>query len=533
MCLREYLVLLRVLRGKMKNISTETAVLAVTILSTGMIYLDQSALNVAIPQIQESLNADVAGFQWILNIYILTLSVLLLIGGALGDRYGRVRVLIIGTLVFTAASVLCGFAANLEMLIVARGLQGIGGALLVPGGLAIINATVSPEQRGRTLGIWGTFSPLVVMLGPLVGGWLTTTLSWRAIFFINVPLGLLACWLAWQKVPESRDETATGPLDWPGVLTLMLGLGALLYGLIEGPQLGWANALVLVSILIGIISLIAFVVIEARSPSPLMPLHLFRNRAFSGINALSLLHYLGLSSIFFFLTLNFQQVQGYTAFEAGLHQIPVPFCLFIMSRLAGRLTDRIGPQRVMTFGILLASTAFLVLLIPSVGDNYWVTFFPALLLFGIGNGLTFVPLTAIALGSLPARYSGVASGLNNAVSRIAQMLAVAIFGMVMLNTFRGSLMEQTQTLAMSADARTQLAAEANNLGATQAPATLDSGAAQAVQTAVKLAFVQGWRNILMISFVLVLAGLLSFYLFVGFRPMTATAKPEATPIRLE
>ncbi|MBL8045112.1 MAG: MFS transporter [Anaerolineales bacterium] len=515
----------------MKN--TETAVLTVTILSTGMVYLDQSALNVAIPHIQTALNADVAGFQWIVNIYILTLSVLLMIGGALGDRYGRVRMLILGTLIFTFASVLCGVANSLEMLIAARGLQGVGGALLVPGGLAIINATVPAQRRGQALGIWGTFSPLIVMLGPLVGGWLTDAISWRAIFFINIPLGLLACWLAWRYVPESRDETATGRLDWPGVLTLMLGLGALLFGLIEGPQLGWANALVFISILTGLLSLAAFVFIEARSPAPLMPLHLFRNRAFSGINALTLLHYFGLSSIFFFLTLNFQQVQGYGAFEAGLHQLPIPFCLFLMSRLAGRLTDRIGPQRVMTFGILLASLGFLVMLIPGADANYWLTFFPGQLLFGIGNGLTFVPLTSIALGSLPARYSGVASGLNNAVSRVAQMLAVAIFGMVMLSTFRTSLTEQTQNIPMSADARTQLAEQASNLGATQAPASLESGAAQAVQAAVKLAFVQGWRNIMLISFVLVLVGIATYYLFVGLRPAPTAPQPEATPLSLE
>jgi EmrB/QacA subfamily drug resistance transporter len=516
---------------KMKN--TETAVLAVTILSTGMVYLDQSALNVAIPHIQASLNADVAGFQWILNIYILTLSVLLMIGGALGDRYGRVRVLIVGTLIFTAASIWCGTANSLEMLIAARALQGVGGALLVPGGLAIINATVPAERRGQALGVWGTFSPLIVMLGPLVGGWLTDTISWRAVFFINLPLGLLACWIAWRKVPESRDETAIGPLDWPGVLTLMLGLGALLFGLIEGPQLGWFHSLILVSILTGLLSLAAFIFIEARSPAPLMPLHLFRNRAFSGINALTLFHYFGLSSIFFFLTLNFQQVQGYGAFEAGLHQLPIPFCLFLMSRFAGRLTDRIGPQRVMTFGILLASTGFLLMLIPGVDANYWLTFFPGQLLFGIGNGLSFVPLTSIALGSLPARYSGIASGLNNAVSRVAQMLAVAIFGMVMLSTFRTSLTEQTQNIPMSADARTQLAEQASNLGATQAPASLESGAAQAVQAAVKLAFVQGWRNIMLVSFVFVLAGIATHYLFMGFRPATNAPQREATPLSLE
>lgn len=516
----------------MRKTATEAAVLIVTILSTGMVYLDQTALNVAIPSIQRALNADVAGFQWIINLYILTQSVLLLIGGALGDRYGRARMLIVGTLIFVAASVLCGLAGSLEMLIVARGLQGVGGALLIPGGLAIINATVAPGQRGRVLGVWGTFSPLVIMLGPLVGGWLTTAVSWRAIFFINVPIGLLAVFLAARFVPESRDEQAVGPLDWPGVLTLMFGLAAMLYGLIEGPQLGWSHPLVAGGLGGGALTLALFVLIEWRSPAPLMPLHLFRNRAFSGINLMTLLHYTGLSSIFFFLTLNFQQAQGYSAFVAGLAQLPIPLCLFLVSRQAGRLTDRVGPLRVMTTGALLASGALLLLTLPGVGANYWVGFLPAELLFGLGNGLTFVPLTAIALGSLPSRYSGIASGLNNAVARIAQMVAVAVFGMVMLSTFRSSLAGRVAALPLAEAARAQLLADARNLGATEPPAGLPTEVAAAVTAAIRSAFVDGFRQILVIAFVLVLAGLAVLYVFVGFRAARVPG-PEPAPARLE
>lgn len=497
-----------------------------------MVYLDQTALNVAIPSIQHALNADVAGFQWIINLYILTQSVLLMIGGALGDRYGRARMLIVGTLIFVAASVLCGLAGSLEMLIVARGLQGVGGALLIPGGLAIINATVAPGQRGRVLGVWGTFSPLVIMLGPLVGGWLTTAFSWRAIFFINVPIGFLAVFLAARFVPESRDEQATGPLDWPGVLTLMFGLAGMLYGLIEGSQLGWSHPLVAGGLGGGALMLALFVLIERRSPAPLMPLHLFRNRAFSGINLMTLLHYTGLSSIFFFLTLNFQQAQGLSAFVAGLAQLPIPLCLFLVSRQAGRLTDRVGPLRVMTTGALLASGALLLLTLPGVGANYWLQFLPAELLFGLGNGLTFVPLTAIALGSLPSRYSGIASGLNNAVARVAQMLAVAVFGMVMLSTFRASLAGRVAALPLAEDARAQLLADARNLGATEPPAGLPPEVAAAVAAAIRSAFVEGFRQILVIAFVLVLAGLAVLYVFVGFRAARVSS-PEPAPASLE
>jgi MFS family permease len=380
--------------------------------------------------------------------------------------------------------------------------------------------------------VWGTFSPLVVMLGPLVGGFLTTAISWRAIFFINVPLGLLACWLAWRSVPESRDETATGPLDWPGVLTLMLGLGGLLYGLIEGPELGWTQPLVLTGLIGGALMLALFVFIEQRAPVPLMPLHLFRIRAFTGINLVTLVHYFALGSVFFFLTLNFQQAQGYSPFIAGLAQLPIPFCLFLMSRFAGGLTDRSGPQRVMPLGIALASLAFLVLTVPGVGANYWLTFLPGELMFGIGNGLTFVPLTAIALGALPARYSGVASGLNNAVARIAQMLAVAVFGLIMATVFRASLLEQTSAQPLPAEARAQLAAEARNLGATRPPASLDAAAAQAVTVAVRESFVVAFRQILLISFGVAVTGLFLFWLFVGFKPIASPAK-EATPAIVE
>lgn len=263
-----------------------------------------------------------------------------------------------------------------------------------------------------------------------------------------------------------------------------------------------------------------------------MPLHLFRNRAFSGINLMTLLHYTGLSSIFFFLTLNFQQAQGYSAFVAGLAQLPIPLCLFLVSRQAGWLTDRVGPLRVMTAGVLLAGGSFLLLTLPGVGANYWTGFLPAELLFGVGNGLTFVPLTAIALGSLPSRYSGIASGLNNAVARVAQMLAVAVFGMLMTATFRASLAERVDALVLDPGARARLFAEAGRLGATQPPPGLAPELTAAVAAAIRLAFVDGFRQILVIAFALVLAGLTALYAFVGFRAARVPS-PRPAPASLE
>ncbi|MBI3362074.1 MAG: DHA2 family efflux MFS transporter permease subunit [Chloroflexi bacterium] len=512
---------------------TETMVLIVTILGTGMVYLDQTAITVALPRMQIALKADVGGLQWLIDIYILTLGVLLLIGGALGDRYGRVRVFIIGTVIFVGSSIICGAANSLGLLIAARAVQGVGGALLVPGGLAIVNATVAPERRGRTLGLWATFSPLITLSAPLLGGWFVDNVSWRAVFFLNVPLGAVALIVAARYVPESRDEHAPEQLDWPGVAALMVGLGGVLFGLIEGPHLGWNHPLVAVTLIAGALGLAAFVVVEWRSPAPLLPLGLFRNRTFTGINAMTTIHYLALSSIFFFLTLNFQQAQKYPAFIAGLAQMPISLTAVLLARPVGRLTDRIGPAPLMTAGVLLTCGAFLLFTWPGVGAMYWTTFLPATLLYGVGLGLTVVPLTAVALGSLPARYSGIASGFNHAVTRVGQMIAVAVFGAVMASAFRAGLIARTADLPLGASARTQLLAEARNLGATRPPSSLAPDLARATEAAIRLAFVDGFRQIMILSAVLALVGLVIMLVLVRYQPHSAddsrvAAKPETT-----
>jgi EmrB/QacA subfamily drug resistance transporter len=463
------------------------------------------------------------------DIYILTLAVLLLIGGALGDKYGRVRVFLIGMVVFVAASVAAGAADSLGFLVAARALQGIGGALLIPGGFAIINATVAPERRGRVLGTWGAFSPLITLSGPLLGGWLVDNLSWRAVFYLNVPLGILACFIAARYVPENRDENAHRRLDWAGVVTLLLGLGALLFGLIEGAHLGWDHPLVLGSLAGGALGLAVFVWVEARSPAPLLPLRLLRERTFSGINLVTLVHYIALSSVFFFLTLNFQQAQGYPAFQAGLAQLPVTLLIISMARPMGALTDRVGAVPLLTAGILLNGLGFLLFMRPGLNADYWTTFFPAQIVFGVGLGLLIVPLTTVAMGALPDRYSGIASGFNNAVSRIAQMLAVAVFGLLMLTGFRQGLAERTAGLALPEAARSQLLAEARNLGATRPPAGLDAPAAEAVRTAIRLAFLDGFRQIMLVSAVLSVVSAATTLALVRYRPKPAVAAAGVMP----
>ena len=508
----------------------EVMVLVVAVFGNGMVYLDQSALNVALPVIQRELQADVVGLQWIIDIYILVAVVLLLVGGMLSDRYGRVRIFNLGLIVFVAASLGAGFSTTLEMLVVMRALQGLGGALLIPGGYAIVNALVAPERRGRVLGIWGTLSPLITLSGPLLGGWLTDNVTWRAVFFINLPLGLVAYVVAARYVPESRDEQATGGLDWPGVGALVIGLGGLLYALIEGPLLGLGHPGVLAALGLGVVGTAAFVVIEARSAHPMLPLGLFRDRTFTGINLVTLIHYAGLSSLFFFLTLNLQQAQHYTAFEAGLMQIPTVVLLMLMSTPVGRLTDRVGAVPLIAAGILVSCAGYWMFAAIGLTDNYWTTFFPAQIVFGIGLGLMVVPLTAVAISALDSRFSGLASGVNTAVTRVGQMLAVAVFGAVLLNAFQSGLATHTAALPLSAEARVELMAQARQIGAARPPANLNPDLTAAVDHAIRLAFVDGFRMMMFISIGLSLAAVVVLLVLVRHAPAQQSA-PAAQPQR--
>lgn len=480
----------------------ELLTVLVTVLGSGMVYLDQTALTVALPTIQVAFHADVGGLQWLVDIYILMLACLLLIGGALGDRYGRVRVYVIGMALFTVASVICGATNSLEALIAARAFQGIGGALLVPGSLAILNATVEPARRGHAIGLWSSFAPLIALVGPVVGGALVDLLSWRVIFFINVPLGLAAGFLALRYIPENKDEHATGPLDWPGIVALIVGLGGLIYGLIEGPNLGWTRLSVMAATLVGLASLAAFIVIELRSAAPIMPLQFFLNRTFTGINLVTLVLYLALSGVFFFLVLNFQQAQGYSAAQSGLAQLPASLVLMALATPVGRLSPRVGARNLMLAGIITCGLAFLMFARLGLETNYWVSFFPAVLVFGLGLGLFVVPLTAVALTALPDRFSGVSSGVNNAATRLAQMLAVALFGAVLASGFHDALGSRLDAASVPPPLRDQLVASSRDLGAIQVPAALPADVQAAARLAIRLALIDASRTLMYICAVL-------------------------------
>lgn len=490
----------------------------VAVLGTGMVYLDQTAVNVALPKIQVALQASIGGLQWIVDIYILTLATLLLIGGSLGDRFGRVRILLIGMVVFVIASIACGAAQSLWFLVAARAVQGIGGALLVPAGLALINATARPERRGQLIGNWAMFASMVVAVGPLLGGWLVDYVSWRAVFYINVPIGIAGCFVALRYVPESRNEAAVKSLDWPGTLAMMLGLGTLLFGLIEGQHYGWSSPIIIGALLAGVAGIVGFVVIEARSAAPMIPLHLFGNANFSGINLATLIQWMALTGVLFFLTLNLQQIQGYSAFAAGLAFLPISALIILLSNPAGKLTDRIGPRPLLVIGSLIIGSSFVLFAQAGIEASYWPVLFPATLLFGLGMGLIITPLTTVAMGALPNQHSGLASGVNNTASRLAFMLGIAIMGTIMAIRFEPALARHTARLPLEPSARAQLLAEARNLGATTPPANLSAQLEQATQQAIRLAFVDSFRLVMYVCAAITLASLGVILAFIRFQP---------------
>ncbi|MCB0875301.1 MAG: DHA2 family efflux MFS transporter permease subunit [Solirubrobacterales bacterium] len=403
-------------------------VLAVAVLGSGMVFLDGTVINVALPRIGDDFGAGTSELQWILNGYMLTLASLILLGGSLGDRFGRRRIFVTGVLWFTAASLLCALAPSSEALIFARLLQGIGGALLTPGSLAMIESSFRPGDRARAIGAWSGLSGVSTALGPLLGGWLVEAVSWRAIFLINVPIGAFVAVMAARHVPETRDDAAPDRLDGLGAVLAATGLGGVTYALIEAPD--GMSAAIVVTAVGGVLALAAFLLHERRSPHPMMPLGLFRSRQFSAANGVTFVVYAALAGVFFLLVAFLQIAAGYTPLAAGAASLPVTALMLLFSARAGALAQRIGPRIPLTVGPLVIAVGMVLMANIDPGGSYVTSVLPAVVVWGIGLTLVVAPVTATVLAAADSRHSGIASGINNAVSRVGGLLAVAVLPLI-------------------------------------------------------------------------------------------------------
>ena len=506
----------------------ERWILAATILASSMAFIDGTVVNVALPSLQQNLHATAIGVQWVVEAYSLFLSALLLVGGSLGDRYGRRRVFLVGVSIFALASAWCGVAPGIEQLIIARAVQGVGGALLVPGSLAIISASFPSERRGRAIGTWSGFSAITTAIGPVFGGWLVQHVSWRAVFFLNLPIAAAVLVIALWHVPESRDLDRTGPIDWPGALFATIGLGGLVYGLIESSRLGFLSWTIALSIGAGVIALAAFVFVETRAKSPMLPLKLFRSRNFNGANILTLLLYFSLSGALFFLTLNLIQVQSFSPTAAGAALLPFVLIMFALSRWSGGLIARFGPRLPLLIGPTVASAGFALFTVPGAGAGYWSGFFPGVAVLGLGMAISVAPLTTTIMSSVPESQAGVASGINNAVSRTAGLLAIAVLGVVMLQVFSRELERRLASIEIPETTRAAIYEQRIKLAGIELPKDLDaakrtdqagvqlSGRAstEAVEQAIKESFVSGFRVIMLIAAAMALASATSTWLLI-------------------
>ena len=400
-------------------------VLLATVLGSGMAFLDATVVNVALPSIGDDLGADLGGLQWTLNGYTLTLASFILLGGSLGDRLGRRRVFVIGTIWFALASALCGIASNIDMLVGARLLQGVGGALMTPGSLAIISASFVASDRSRAIGAWSGLGGIAGAAGPFIGGWLIQAWTWRLVFLVNLPLAALVVWISLRHVPESVDPTAGSRFDVPGTLLGALGLAGLTYASIAGGEHG-ADPMVVATGVLGVLALAGFVWVERTSEHPLVPTGLFRSRQFTVANIVTFVVYGALGAVLFLLVLQLQVVSGFSPLAAGASLLPFTLIMLVLSAQSGALADKIGPRLQMTAGPLIAAFGLLLMLRIGADASYVTDVLPAVVVFGLGMTTLVAPLTSTVLAAAPTKHAGAASGVNNAVARSAGLLAVAV-----------------------------------------------------------------------------------------------------------
>jgi EmrB/QacA subfamily drug resistance transporter len=480
--------------------------LIAAILGSTVVFLDATIVNVALPAIRDDLGAGLSGQQWVVESYMLTLVALLLVGGALGDQFGRKLMFVAGLVGFGATSVLCAIAPSDEFLIVARGLQGIAGALLVPGSLAIVSATFSGADRGRAVGIWTAYTGIATIIGPAGGGWLVDALDWRWIFWVNIPLVAATILLTLRAVEESRDPEAVPGIDWAGIVLSAVGLGGPVYALIEQPTYGWGDPRVFVPLIGGILCLTYFIIHEARTRYPMLDLALFRIRNFAVANIATFAAYGGLYGGFFFTTIFLQQTADYSALEAGLASTPESLLLFFLSPWFGKLASGTGPRLPMTVGPILAGIGFLMFLRVDASADYLTEVLPAVIVSGLGLSAMVAPLTATVLDSVGERRAGVASGINNGISRVAGLLAIAVIGAVVAADYGSRIDDELAATQLSGQGREAVEDVREQPIASPSSAGLDEAEARTVEGVVDEASTSSFHVAMVIGGALMIIG---------------------------
>ena len=476
-----------------------TWVLVATVLGSSMEFIDGTVVNVALPSLQAGLGASGSQVQWVVEAYALFLSALLLVGGSLGDIFGRRKIFVAGVAMFTAASMWCGVATNIVQLIAARSLQGIGGAMLVPSGLALISSCYSAEKRGRAIGTWSAMTSMMTALGPVVGGWLVQHGSWRWVFFLNVPLGVITVLIALWKAPESRIDESARTLDLLGAVLAVGGLSGVTFALIEWTQGG---AMVRVAGICGMLLLVLFVLLERRVASPMMPLTLFRSRSFVAANLLTFFLYAAFGGAFFYLPLNLIQVQHYSPTAAGVALLPLILLMFVLSRWSGGLVTKYGARMPLIAGPVLQGLGFALLTRPGIGGSYWTSYFPAIVVLGLGMAVSVAPLTTVVMNSVDVSRAGSASGVNNAVSQVAALLALAAFGLIFFNVFAQRLERNLARSRLPEQVIQQIEGQRAKLAGIETNDLIG-------RAAVDEAFVAGFRTVLWLAAGLAAAASLS------------------------
>src|SRR5215213_8108007 len=503
-------------------------VIAAASLGSGMAFLDSTVMNVALPAVQMDLEVSAREVQWVFGAFAVVLAAFLLLGGTLGDHYGRRRAFVVGAAIFAAASVWCALAPGPAQLVASRAAQGIGGALLVPSSLAIVGASFEGGARTKAIGLWGALSSMAMAVGPVLGGWLVEDVSWRAAFLITPVMALVAIPIALRHVPESRDPEAHR-LDLIGAAIAAIALGGLAYGLIESSASGFDDPVVLASLLLGAFALSTFVFVERHKDNPMVPPSLFRSKNFDGANLVTLLFYMSLTGSLYFVPFLMMQVHGYSAFVVGSVFLPFVAMALLLGRLSGYILARFGTKIPLVASSLAAALGYALFAVPGVEHgSYWTSFFPAMVVQGFGMALAITPLTTVALGSVEGEHSGLASGVNNAAARVAAPLAVAVLGVFVYGAFSANLDARLAGMNLPGEVRSKIEAEKGDLGAARAPERVNAKMAAHIDHAIDESFVAGFRTVMVICVGLALASALAAALLVDEQRMQVTRR-EAYP----